>query len=172
MTKKRFEKAIISATLGAIIFFAFSFLITKEWLISEKLVVFPSGLPSAQQNLNFEVGNTVEIINSPDFRENAFQDKNQNFLGAQRLGNSSTIEIDFLTKENQVEPVKEVALYVPGEVSNYAHKLYQGNPFYYRLLEDPVISEGPVKPDRVAYAISGAIIGLLGYFLFSRKKIR
>jgi len=172
MNKRRIENAIISAILGTIILFAFTFLLTKEWLVSEKLVVFPSGLASAQKNLNFEVGNTVEIINSPDFRENVFQDKNQNFLGATRLGNSSTVEISFLAKDNQVDAVKEVALYVPGEMSNYTHKLYSGDPFSYRLLEDPTISSRPVKPDRMAYAISGFVIGLLGYLLCSRKKVR
>jgi hypothetical protein len=108
----------------------------------------------------------VEIINSSAFKKNTFQGNEKNFAGARALGNSSTIEISFFVTESERAAAEDSITRVSSAVADYARDLYSGNPFQYKLLSDPEISVGPVKPNLLQYLASGFGAGVLLYCLY------
>lgn len=170
MTKKRLSNALIIGSIGAIVMFAVTFFMAKEWLVRGKLVVFPSGLETAKKNLDFEVSNTAAIINNPDFQNSVFQDKITNFQSAEKIEGSSIVQIDFLAREAEVASVKEIISYVPDEMAEYTRKIYGGDPYKYRLLEEPEISTRPVKPNVILLSFVGFIFGFLASLIFSKRQ--
>jgi hypothetical protein len=156
--------------MGAIIMFAATFFMTKEWLVRGKLVVFPSGLETAKKNLDAEVGNTAAIINNPDFQSLVFQDKIINFQSAKKIEGTSVVQVDFLAREKDVAAVKGTISYIPGEMTEYTRKVYGGDPYKYRLLEDPEISVRPIKPNIISLSVIGFVIGAIFGLIFSRRR--
>jgi hypothetical protein len=149
--------------------FASTFFMAKEWLVRGKLVIFPSGLETAKKNLDLEVGNTTAIINNPNFQSLVFQDKIINFQAAKKIEGTSVVQIDFLAKEEEIASVKEIISYIPEEMTEYSGKLYGGDPYKYRLLEDPEISAIPIKPNIFSLSVFGFVFGFLASLIFSRR---
>ena len=170
MTKKRLSNALIIGSIGAIIVFSATFFMAKEWLVRGKLVVFPSGLETAKKNLDFEVSNTAAIINNPDFQNLVFQDKIVNFQAAEKIKESSIVQIDFLARETEVASVKEIISFIPDEMTEYTKNIYGGAPYKYRLLESPEISTRPVKPNIIFLSFIGFIFGFLASLILSKRK--
>lgn len=164
--KKFLNFAIFLGVVGAAVALILAVSQPKQYLVVGKLVVFPSSLPTARQNLGFEVGNTVEILNSSAFKENVFQGSAENFAFARQLGNSSTIAVAFLARKNEQTAVEDVLVRAPAALADYTRDLYGGSPFKYKFLSDPEVSVGPVKPDLGKYIASGFGIGVLAYILF------
>jgi len=164
--KKFLNFAIFLGVVGAAVALILAVSQPKQYLVVGKLVVFPSSLPTAQQNLGFEVGNTVEILNGSAFQENTFQGAAENFAFARQLGNSSTIAVAFLARKNEQMAVEDALVRVPAALADYARDLYGGSPFKYKFLSDPEVSVGPVKPDLGKYIASGFGIGVSIYILF------
>jgi hypothetical protein len=140
----------------------------KEWLVSGKVVVFPSGQPaSASQNLLPEVGNTAEIIKNASFQKNYFPDQTANFAGAKVLKNSSMVQVKFRSRETDIQMYQDLIVKIPGEVNDYARDLYSGSPFKYKMAGDPEISTSPVRPNLLLNAIFGFLAGVLIYVIYA-----
>lgn len=161
------NRAIFFGVIGAAVAFLVVLYQPKQYLVVGKMVVFPSGgSASAEKNLGFETGNTVQIINSSAFKENTFQGNSNNFAHAKQLGNSSTIAISFYASQSGEKVAEDSIVRVPAAVADYARDLYSGMPFKYKLISDPEISVGPVKPNLSGYLSGGFGIGILLYFLY------
>lgn len=164
--KKFLNRAIFLGVIGMALAFLVAVNSPKKYLIVGKVVVFPSGSGSAQQNLGYEVGNTVQIINSSAFKTNAFQGASGNFAYAKQLGNSSTIVVAFFAEKNQQTKVEDSIVSIPMSLAEYSRDLYSGSPFKYKLLSDPEISTAPAQPNFANYLSLGFGIGILAYVIY------
>ena len=150
-----------------LVVFVVSLFLPKEWLVSGKVVVFPSGQPSsASVNLLPEVGNTAEIIKSEAFQNANFGDFAVNFAGTKALKGSSIVWVKFRSPESDIEAFEDMIVKIPAEVDEYARDLYSGSPFKYRLVSDPEISASPVRPNLLLNAILGFLAGILIYLIY------
>jgi hypothetical protein len=164
--KKYINRTIFLGVIVAAAAFLIALAQPKQYLLVGKVVVFPTGSATAEKNLELEVGNTVQILNSAAFKTNAFQAVAGNFAYAKQLGNSSTVAIAFYAKKNDQIATEDALVRAPDALSEYTRDLYGGAPFKYKLLSDPEISVGPVKPNLLQFVGTGFAIGALLYFLF------
>jgi len=165
--KDRITRAIFTGAVVMLVVFLISLFLPKEWLVSGKVVVFPSGQPaSAAQNLLAETGNTAEIIKNASFQKNYFPDQAANFAGAKVLRNSSMVQVKFRSNETDIQMYQDLIVKVPGQVNDYARDLYSGSPFKYKMAGDPEISASPVKPNLLLNAILGFLGGVLLYAIY------
>ncbi|HBB37017.1 MAG: hypothetical protein UX02_C0002G0222 [Candidatus Moranbacteria bacterium GW2011_GWC1_45_18] len=164
--KKFINNIFFTGALGAALFFALSFLMTPQWLVSARIVVFPAGLPTVQKNLAQEVGNTAEILRSARFQEENLQNFRNNLLDIRQIENSSTIAVDFLAAKDDVTAIEDIAVLIPNEISEYSRDLYGGTPFKYELLSDPEVSAKNVRPDLTKNSLWGFLAGIIIYLLF------
>jgi hypothetical protein len=165
--KDRITHAIFTGAAVMLVVFSISLFLPKEWLVSGKVVVFPSGQPaSASQNLLAEVGNTAEIIKGASFQKSYFPDQLANFAGARVLKNSSMVQVKFRSNEADIQMYEDLIVKVPGEVDEYARDLYGGSPFKYKMAGDPEISASPVRPNLLLNAIFGFLGGVLLYIIY------
>ncbi|MFA6193639.1 MAG: hypothetical protein WC726_02125 [Parcubacteria group bacterium] len=165
--KDRITHAIFTGAAVMLVVFVISLFLPKEWLVSGKIVVFPSGQPvSASANLLPEVGNTAEIIKSTSFQKNLFADQTANFAGAKVLKNSSMVQVKFRSRENNIQAYQDLIVKIPGQVNDYARDLYSGSPFKYKMAGDPEISASPVRPNLLLNAIFGFLGGVLLYVIY------
>jgi|GEM_PF-902269 hypothetical protein len=161
------SRLILAAAAGAVVAFLASLFLTKEWQVSGRIVVFPSGKPaSASQNLAEEVGNTAWIVNGDAFQKRYFGDFAADFSGAETVKNSSMVLVKFRSEENDIKAVEDLIVKIPEYAEEYARDLYEGSPFKYKLASDPEISARPVRPDTVRISTWGLAIGAVLYFLF------
>lgn len=167
-TKDRITHAIFIGAAAMVVVFAISLFLPKEWLVSGKIVVFPSGQPaSASVNLAAEVGNTAEIIESESFQKANFADQIANFAGAKAVKNSSMVQVKFRSAESDIQAFEDLIAEIPGEAGDYARDLYGGTPFKYKMAGDPEISASPVRPNLLLNAILGFIAGFAAYLIYS-----
>lgn len=165
--KDRITHAIFTGAAVMFVVFLVSLFLPKEWLVSGKVVVFPSGQPaSASANLLPEVGNTAEIIKNASFQKNYFPDQAANFAGAKVLKNSSMVQVKFRSREADIQMYEDLIVKIPGEVNDYARDLYSGSPFKYKMAGDPEISASPVRPNLLLNAILGFLGGVLLYVIY------
>lgn len=165
--KKFISNILLAGAIVALVAFAVSLFLPKYWLVSGKIVVFPSGSPAgAAQNLAPEVGNTAWIINSDTFQERNFGDFSASFSGAEVVKNSSMVLVKFRSSETDIEAVEDLIVKIPSQVAEYARDLYDGLPFKYKMASDPEISPKPVYPDIIKNSTRGFIGGLILYFLY------
>jgi len=150
-----------------LVVFLISLALPKQWLVSGRIVVFPSGQPvSASQNLLPEVGNTAEIIKSASFQKANFPDQVGNFADARVVKNSSMVRMSFRSSENDIQAYEDLIVKVPGQVNDYARDLYSGSPFKYKMAGDPEISASPVRPNLLLNAILGFVGGIILYVIY------
>lgn len=165
--KKFVSNVILAGAIAALVVFTASLFLPKYWLVSGKVVVFPSGSPaSAAQNLAPEVGNTAWIVNSDTFQERNFGDLVGSFSGAEVVKNSSMVLVKFRSSETDIEAVEDLIVKIPFQAAEYARDLYDGSPFKYRMTGDPEVSAKPVQPNLIKNSIWGFIGGLILYFLY------
>lgn len=165
--KDRITHSIFTGATVMLVVFLISLFLPKEWLVSGKIVVFPSGQPSsASANLLPEVGNTAEIIKNVSFQKNYFPDQVANFSGAKVLRNSSMVLVKFRSNEADIQMYEDLIVKIPGEVNDYARDLYSGSPFRYKMAGDPEISASPVRPNLLLNAILGFLGGVLIYAIY------
>jgi hypothetical protein len=166
--KDRITHAIFTGVVVMLVVFLISLFLPKEWLVSGKVVVFPSGQPaSASQNLLPETGNTAEIIKGASFQKSYFPDQVANFAGAKVLKNSSMVWVKFRSNETDIQTYEDLIVKIPGEVNDYARDLYGGSPFKYKMAGDPEISASPVKPNLLFNAILGFLGGAALYAIYA-----
>jgi hypothetical protein len=166
--KDRVTHAIFTGAAVMLVVFLISLALPKQWLVSGKIVVFPSGQPaSASQNLLPEVGNTAEIIKSVSFQKANFPDQMANFAGAKVMKNSSMIRVSFRSSENDIQAYEDLIVKVPSEVNDFARDLYSGSPFKYKMASDPEISASPVRPNLLLNAILGFLGGIVLYAIYA-----
>lgn len=150
-----------------VIVFAISLFLPKEWLVSGKIVVFPSGQPtSASVNLLPETFNTAEIIKSEAFQKANFGDWTLKFEDAKAVEKSSIVQVDFRSSEGDIEAIEDLIVKIPAQIDEYARDLYSGSPFKYKLVSDPEISASPVRPNLFQNAIFGFLAGLALYLIY------
>ena len=165
--KDRITHAIFTGAAVMLVVFLISLFLPKEWLVSGKVVVFPSGQPaSASQNLLAEVGNTAEILKSESFQKANFGDQTANFAGVEVLKNSSMVWVKFHSNETDIQMHEDLIVKIPGQVNDYARDLYSGSPFKYKMALDPEISSSPVRPNLLLNAILGFLGGILLYIIY------
>jgi hypothetical protein len=165
--RERITRAITTGAVFMIIFFVVSLFLPKLWMVSGRVVVFPSGQPvSASQNLGFETGNTAEIIKGDSFQKNYFGDLATNFAGAKVLKNSSIVLVKFRSSENDIQQYEDAIVKIPSAISEYARDLYDGMPFKYKMAADPEISTSPVSPNLPLNAGIGFLAGVVLYLLY------
>ncbi|MCX6762515.1 MAG: hypothetical protein NT093_01905 [Candidatus Moranbacteria bacterium] len=165
--KDRITQAIFTGAVVMLLVFVVSLFLPKEWLVSGKVVVFPSGQPvSASQNLLPETGNTAEIIKGSSFQKANFPDQTANFAGAKVLKNSSMVWVKFRSNETDIQMYEDLIVKIPGQVNDYARDLYSGSPFKYKMAGDPEISLSPVRPNLLLNAILGFLGGVLLYLIY------
>ncbi|MCX6766383.1 MAG: hypothetical protein NT170_01195 [Candidatus Moranbacteria bacterium] len=172
--KDRITHAIFTGAAVMLVVFLISLALPKQWLVSGKVVVFPSGQPvSASANLLPEVGNTAEIIKSKSFQKNIFADQTANlpageagFAGARTVRNSSMVQVSFRSSENDIQAYEDLIVKIPGQVNDYARDLYDGSPFKYKMAGDPEISASPVQPNLLLNAILGFVAGIILYVIY------
>jgi len=165
--KDRITHAIFTGAAVMLVVFLVSLFLPKEWLVSGKVVVFPSGQPaSASQNLLPEVGNTAEIIKNASFQKNYFPEQTASFAGAKVLKNSSMVLVKFRSNEADIQMYQDLIVKIPGQVNDYARDLYSGSPFKYKMAGDPEISASPVRPNLLLNAILGFLGGVLLYAIY------
>jgi len=166
-TKEKAANAVYAGIIVMLIVFAISLLLPKEWLVSGKIVVYPSGQPaSASVNLAAETANTAEIIKSETFQKNNFADLAVKFAGARVLKNSSIVRVKFRSSEADIQATEDLIVKVPSQVNAYARDLYDGAPFKYKMVADPEISTSPVKPNLLLNAIWGFVAGVVLYLAY------
>ncbi|MFA6284941.1 MAG: hypothetical protein WC643_00205 [Parcubacteria group bacterium] len=159
--------AIFTGAVTMLVVFLISLFLPKEWLVSGKIVVFPSGQPaSASQNLLAETGNTAEIVKSESFRKANFGGRAANFAGAKVLKNSSMVLVKFRSGGNDIRSYEDLIVKIPGQVDEYARDLYSGSPFKYKIVSDPEISASPVRPNLLLNSIFGFLGGALLYMIY------
>jgi len=150
-----------------VIVFAVSLFLPKEWLVSGKIVVFPSGQPtSASANLLPETFNTAEIIKSEAFQKANFGDWAVKFEDAKAVEKSSIVQVDFRSLESDIEAIEDLIVEIPDQIDEYARDLYSGSPFKYKLVSDPEISASPVRPNLFLNAIFGFLAGAALYIIY------
>jgi hypothetical protein len=165
--KDRITHAIFTGAAVMLVVFLISLALPKQWLVSGKVVVFPSGQPvSASQNLLPETWNTAEIIKSASFQKANFVDQAANFAGARALKNSSMVQVSFRSSENDIQVYEDLIVKIPGQVNDYARDLYDGSPFKYKMAGDPEISTSPVRPNLLLNAILGFVAGIILYVIY------
>lgn len=165
--KDRITHAIFTGAAAMLVVFLISLFLPKEWLVSGKVVVFPSGQPvSASQNLLPETWNTAEIIKSASFQKANFSDQALNFTGARAVKNSSMVLVKFRSNETDIQAYEDLIVKIPGQVNDYARDLYSGSPFKYKMVGDPEISLSPVRPNLLLNAILGFLGGVLLYLIY------
>jgi len=165
--KDRITHAIFTGAVVMLLVFVISLFLPKEWLVSGKIVVFPSGQPaSASANLLPETGNTAEIIKGSPFQKANFGDQAANFAGARVVKNSSMVQVNFRSTENDIQSYEDLIVKVPGQVNDYARDLYDGSPFKYKMAGDPEISASPVRPNLLFNAILGFLGGIVIYLIY------
>jgi hypothetical protein len=166
--KDRVTHAIFTGAAVMLIVFLISLALPKQWLVSGKIVVFPSGQPaSASQNLLAETGNTAEIIKNTSFQKANFPEQIANFAGARALKNSSMVKVSFRSSENDIQAYEDLIVKVPGQMNDYARDLYSGSPFKYKMAGDPEISSSPVRPNLLLNAILGFVGGIVLYAIYA-----
>jgi len=165
--KDRITHAIFTGAAVMLVVFLISLALPKQWLVSGRIVVFPSGQPaSASQNLLPETGNTAEIIKSVSFQKANFADQSANFAGARAVRNSSMVQVSFRSSENDIQSYEDLIVKIPGQVNDYARDLYDGSPFKYKMAGDPEISTSPVRPNLLLNAILGFVGGIVLYVIY------
>jgi len=166
--KDRITHAIFTGAAVMLVVFVVSLFLPKEWLVSGKVVVFPSGQPvSASANLLPETGNTAEIIKSASFQKANFADQSASFAGAKVMKNSSMVLVKFRSKESDIQAYEDLIVKIPGQVNDYARDLYSGSPFKYKMAGDPEISASPVRPNLLLNAILGFVAGIILYVIYA-----
>lgn len=166
-TKDRITHAIFTGAVVMVVVFVVSLFLPKEWLVSGKIVVFPSGQPvAASANLLPETGNTAEIIKNESFQKANFADLAANFAGARVLKNSSMVQVEFRSSENNVQSYEDLIVKIPSQVNDYARDLYSGSPFKYKMAGDPEISASPVRPNLLFNSILGFFAGVVLYLIY------
>lgn len=167
VAKNRITNAIFTGIIVMLVVFVISLFLPKEWLVSGKIVVFPSGQPaSASVNLAAETANTAEIIKSQSFQKEYFGDQAANFAGARVLKNSSIVMVKFRSSENDIQAYEDLIVKIPSNANDYARDLYEGSPFKYKMVSDPEISASPVRPNLLLNAIFGFIAGIILYIIY------
>lgn len=165
--KEKVINAIYAGIVVMLVVFAISLLLPKEWLVSGKIVVFPSGQPaSASANLLPETRNTAEIIKSETFQKNNFGDLAVKFAGVKTVKNSSIVRVKFRSSEADIQATEDLIVKIPAQVNGYARDLYEGSPFKYKMVSDPEISASPVKPNLLLNAILGFVAGVVLYLIY------
>jgi len=165
--KNFLSRVILVALIFAAIAFIYSLFLPKFWQVTGKVVVVPSGSsPTAGANLFVEAANTAEMITSPSFQKNILRENAKFFSGAEQFKNSSTVEINFIGKESDLETIENEIVRLPENISSYARDIYSGSPFKYLILSDPEISQKPVRPNVLENAIWGFGIGFVLYLLY------
>lgn len=165
--KDRITNAIFTAAAVMLVVFVVSLFLPKQWLVSGRVVVFPSGQPvSASQNLLPETWNTAEIIKSTSFQKANFPDQVGNFADARAVKNSSMVRVNFRSSENDIQAYEDLIVKIPGQVNDYARDLYDGSPFKYKMAGDPEISASPVRPNLLLNAILGFVVGIILYVVY------
>jgi hypothetical protein len=165
--KNRITHMIFTGAAAMVIVFAISLFLPKEWLVSGKIVVFPSGQPtSASVNLLPETFNTAQIIKSESFQKANFGDWILKFEDAKAVEKSSIIQVDFRSSENDIEAIEDLIVKIPDQIDEYARDLYSGSPFKYKLMSDPEISASPVRPNLFLNAIFGFLAGAALYLIY------
>jgi hypothetical protein len=160
-------QAIVTGAVVMVVFFIVSLFLPKQWLVSGKIVVFPSGSPAtAAQTLAAETGNTAEIIKSESFQKNNFVDFAGNFAGTKVVKNSSVVRVDFRSSEKDIQAYEDLIVNIPDQVNDYARDLYGGSPFKYELIADPEISKSPVRPNLLLNSIIGFVVGFFLYLVW------
>lgn len=166
-TKNRITNAIFTGAVVMVVVFLISLFLPKEWLVSGKVVIFPSGQPaSASVNLLPETWNTAEIVKSESFQAANFGEQAANFAGAKVVKNSSMIRVKFRSAESDVQIFEDLIVKIPSQVNDYARDLYDGSPFKYKLAGDPEISASPVRPNLLLNAILGFLAGVILYLIY------
>lgn len=167
INKNRITHAIFTGAAAMLVVFVISLFLPKEWLVSGKIVVFPSGQPaSASVNLLPEVGNTAEIVKGASFQKANFGDQAANFAGAKVLKNSSMVWVKFRSSENDIQAYEDMIVKIPTQVGDYTRDLYGGAPFKYKMAGDPEISASPVRPNLLLNAILGFLAGVILYIIY------
>lgn len=165
--KERITHAIFTGAAVMLVAFLIALFFPKEWLVSGKIVIFPSGKPvSASENLLPEVGNTAWIINSDAFQERNFAEVSADFEGAAVVKNSSMVLVKFRSREEDIAFFEDAITKIPSQVDEYARDLYEGSPFKYKLAADPEISARPVRPNIAGNAYLGFAAGVLIYLVY------
>ena len=165
--KDRITHAIFTGAAVMLVVFLISLALPKQWLVSGKVVVFPSGQPvSASQNLLPETGNTAEIIKSASFQKANFPDQVGNFASARAVRNSSMVQVNFRSSENDIQAYEDLIVKIPSQVNDYSRDLYSGSPFKYKMAGDPEISASPVRPNLLLNAILGFVAGIILYVIY------
>jgi hypothetical protein len=165
--KDRITHAIFTGAVVMLVVFVLSLFLPKQWLVSGKVVVFPSGQPvSASANLLPETANTAEIIKSASFQKANFGDLASNFSSAKAVKNSSIVQVKFRSNENDIQKYEDVIVKIPNQINDYARDLYSGSPFRYKMAGDPEISASPVQPNLLLNAILGFVAGILLYVIY------
>ncbi|MDD3487153.1 MAG: hypothetical protein PHF35_02105 [Candidatus Moranbacteria bacterium] len=172
--KKFLGRTILIGVIGAAVALTIAFFSTKEYLVTGKLVVFPTSSLTGK-NLGYEVGNTAEIIKNTAFQENVFGEMAENFAGAKVLEGSSAVEVSFFAQPDEETLAEDAIVRIPEAVAEYARDLYGGNPFKYKSLGDPEILANPVRPNLFCYLAGGFGIGVLisalYWFLFEFLRV-
>jgi hypothetical protein len=165
--KSFLSRAILIALIFALMAFVYSIFLTKEWRVTGKIVIVPSGSSvTAGQNLYLEAGNTAEIMNSPSFRKNILGDSAKNFDRAELVKNSSTVSVIYIAGEADLKAAEDAIVQMPEKIATHARDIYSGSPFKYILVSDPEISQSPEKPNLIKNVEWGFAIGFVFYFLY------
>jgi len=159
--------AIAIGAIFAAVAFAYSMLLPKVSQVTGKIVIVPSGTSvTAGQNLYLEAGNTVEMINSPSFRENILGENAVNFDRAEPVENSSAVAVIFLTNDEGVQSAEDIIVTFPEKISSYARDLYDGGPFKYLLISDPEVSVKSIRSEATSNVAWGFFIGFVLYLIY------
>lgn len=167
-TKEQITHAIFTGAVVMLLVFVISLFLPKQWLVSGKIVVFPTGNPaSASVNLLPEVGNTASFVRSQSFQKNYFADQAQNFAGVKALKRSSIVEVKFRSGESDIQATEDLIVKIPSQISEYTRDLYDGVPFKYKMAADPEISKSPVRPNLLLNAVLGFVAGVILYLIYA-----
>jgi len=168
--KNFLSRIVLVALVGAAVGFGYSLYLPRYYQVMAKIVIVPSGSsPTAGANLFVEAGNTAEMVTSPSFQKNIFGDNAKFFWSAEQFKNSSTVEINFIGRGNDIETIENIIAKLPENISIYSRDIYGGSPFKYLLVSDPEVSAQPVRPDvlkNVAWGLGAGFILYFFYWLF------
>ena len=165
--KKFLSQLVFIALLGALVAFGYSLFVPKVWRVTGKIVVVPSGTsPTAGANLFVEAANTAEMVSSPSFQKNILRDNAKFFSSAEQFKNSSTVEVNFVGKESDLQTIEDGIVKLPGDISSFARDIYGGSPFKYLILSDPEISQKPIRPNVLKNVVWGFGVGFVLYLLY------
>lgn len=165
--KKFAGKLILTGLIVAAIASVYTLSIPKVWRVSGKIVIVPSGSPaSASQNLSLEAANAAEVINSPSFQKNILGDNAQYFSDTNPIKDSSTVQVNFETRQGDIQTVEDLIVKIPDSLASYSRDIYQGSPFKYLMVSDPETSVHPLKPNMVQNVLNGFILGAVLFILY------